>query len=74
MRAGLAFWLAQLGREQGRWATRKASRAETFGLRRGKRKEKMERWRAGPAREYGPRGFWKILKTFLFSILIKIQI
>jgi hypothetical protein len=40
------------------------------GLHRGKERG----WRAGSAREYGPRGFWKILKTFLFPILIQIQI
>jgi hypothetical protein len=37
-------------------------------------RKRERRWRAGPAGEYGPRGFWKILKTFLFPILIQIQI
>jgi hypothetical protein len=31
-------------------------------------------WRARPVGEYGPRGFWKILKTCLFPILIQIEI
>jgi hypothetical protein len=56
MGVGLAVRLAQLGHEQGRWAAKQVGWAEKFGLHRGKGK-KMERWRAGPAREYGPRGF-----------------
>jgi hypothetical protein len=37
-------------------------------------RKRESRWRARPGGEYGPRGFWKILKTCLFLILIQIQI
>jgi hypothetical protein len=35
-------------------------------------RKRQRRWRAGPAREYVSKGFWKILKTCLIPILIQI--
>jgi hypothetical protein len=61
--AGLGLVLGRNGGEKGR--------SGLLGCTEEKRKE-VEGW-AGLAREYGPRGFWKILKTFLFTILIRIK-